>query len=78
MAGMGSKKAREILQSAEALALVTKAARQVQSAAGEGYATGSSVGRNRARAYVITASNTAKRDNAANNTLLRALEAGRG
>ena len=78
MAGFRGKKAIELLRSAEALALVTKAAQQVQAKAGEGYAMGSSVGRNRARAYVITASNTARRDNAENNTLIKALEAGRG
>lgn len=52
-------------------------AERVRAAAGDGYETSSRVGATRARASVGTATYQARRDNAANHTLLGALDAAR-
>lgn len=52
-------------------------AQRIATAAGPGYKATSMVGRNRARASVITDTYAARVDNARRNTLLRSLGAGR-
>lgn len=52
-------------------------AQRVANAAGEGYEMKASVPRRRARAAVIAVTHEARRDNSANNTLIRSLDAGR-
>lgn len=52
-------------------------AQAIASAAGEGYTASSRSGKTRHRVSVITESYEAAEDQAKNNTLLRALEAGR-
>lgn len=52
--------------------------RRIQSAAGSGYVVEGGAGRNRARVVVIAASPAAMRDNAKNNTLIRAMGAANG
>jgi hypothetical protein len=71
---------REVRTSQAAADLIERAAERVAEAAGDGYEvrgpqeTG---GRVRLRAAVVTATADAALDNARNNTLLRALHAGR-
>lgn len=53
-------------------------AERVRTAAGNGYVVEGGAGRNRARFVVITAKPSAIRDNAKNNTLIKAMGAGNG
>ena len=69
---------REIRLLPEVAADVHDRAERVAAAAGEGFdAFPTQAPRNRARAAVVTTSMKAIRQNARNNTLLRALDAGR-
>ena len=52
-------------------------AEAIASAAGDGFVAESGQGRSRARAVIIAASPKARRRNAADNVLLRSLDAGR-
>lgn len=72
-----SKGYRELLTSAAVLAEVRARAEKIAEAAGDGYEMRSSEPRRRARAAVVTTTAKAMRDNATNQTLLRALGAGR-
>lgn len=73
-----AKAYRDLLKSQAVLADLRARAKRVAAAAGQGFEYGAQLGRNRARAYVLTASNAARRRNSRENTLVRALEAGRG
>lgn len=68
---------RELRTSARVRADILRRARNVAAVAGDGYRADPSDTRNRARAAVVTDSDAAKADNARNQTLLRALDAGR-
>ena len=68
---------RELLRSPGVLADVAGRARAVAAAAGEGYASDSAIGPNRARAAAFTASREAAIKEATDRTLLRALGAAR-
>lgn len=54
------------------------AGRAVKDSAGDGYEMSSSQGKTRWRVGVYTRTNRAKRDNARRNSLLKALDSGRG
>lgn len=56
---------------------LSRRAQAIAVACGPGYTAVAETGRNRARAAVITTSGVAVTDNAANNTLIRNLDAGR-
>ncbi len=51
---------------------------RIAEAAGDGYESSSTEGATRSRASVVTTTYAAIRDNAKNNTLIRAVDAGRG
>jgi hypothetical protein len=57
--------------------LAGRAAR-IAAAAGDGYESSSAEGASRSRASVVTTTYAAIRDNAKHNTLIRAVDAGRG
>lgn len=69
---------REVLKSSPVNAELDRRARRIAAAAGAGYEAVDSTGKNRERSAVIASSYKARVDNARNNTLLRALGAGRG
>lgn len=86
---LNRKAMREIRNSPEVQAELLRRAERVRDAAlssfnadpsdrHEGYAADVQTGTNRARAGVVTTTAHAMNHNAKNNTLLRALEAGRG
>ena len=64
---------RELLQSNAMEAAVKEVADGVASRAGTGYAVDTRKGKNRANATISAASAAAARDNAKNNTLLKAM-----
>lgn len=68
---------RALLRSAEVSADLRSRAERVASAAGPGHVVDSDVGTNRARAAVIAASGDARRRQAVDRSLLRALDAAR-
>lgn len=67
-----------VLKSPEVEAFLRAKADRIAAAAGEGMEAGSRVGRTRARASVITASRAARRAEAVDRALTKALDAGRG
>lgn len=67
---------RELLQSQEAMAVVTDYANAVCGRAGAGYEVTSMTGRTRVNASVKAESVEARKDNYENNTLLKALGGG--
>jgi len=69
---------RKILRSGAALADVSRRAKSMASAAGEGVGVQVSTGANRVRATVATETLEAARNEATNKTLTRAIGAGRG
>lgn len=72
---------RQIRRSAPVERMLGGKARQIANACGgddAGYYTQSSIGATRARAVVIAGSGESIRDNATNNTLVKALDRGRG
>lgn len=71
---------RAIRTSAPVERELLRRAQKIRQAAGRGYEADSGItgGRGRARAAVWTATNKARIDNGRNQTLLRALDAGRG
>lgn len=75
---MNSAGAQELLKSPEVQGELRKRADRVAAAAGEGHEVSVWVGRDRARATVTTVSARAKRAEANDRALLRALEAGGG
>ena len=74
---MNSAGARALLQSSEVQADLRRRADAIASAAGPGFESSIFVGKNRARASVITADFEAIRANAKTNVLLKSLDAGR-
>lgn len=74
---MNRAAARSILTSPEAQAVVAASARRIASAAGPGHRVEVAGGPNRARAAVITDTPAARRNEAKNRTLSRAIDAGR-
>ena len=72
-----SKAIAALLKDPAVVADLKRRAEAIAAAAGEGYDAVSSEPRRRARAAVVTATDAAREDNAENNTLLRALQAGR-
>lgn len=69
--------AREILKSPAVRADIQRRANRVAAAAGPGFEAWARSGRNRARASVEASTYEARKKNSRENTLLRALEAGR-
>lgn len=69
---------RKFLTSPELLPELQKRVDRIAAAAGEGYVGRVNPGRKRHRGAVITTTGDAIRDNARNNTLVRALDAGKG
>lgn len=65
---------RAMLRSPEMLAICEKHASDIARRCGEGYETDSFVGRNRVNAMVSANTYEAKRDNAENNTILKAVK----
>lgn len=65
---------RAMLRSPEMLAICEKHASDIARRCGEGYETDSFVGRNRVNAMVSASTYEAKRDNAENNTILKAVK----
>lgn len=74
---LNSKAARALLQGPEVQADLRRRAESIRRSAGTGYATSVSVGPNRARGEVRTASYLARRREARQKTLTKALGAGR-
>ena len=74
---MNKKGIGELLKSRDMASVLQEYAYQVQEKAGEGYAVETYVGFDRAHAIVYTETPEAKKDNAENNTLLKALGGGR-
>jgi len=68
---------RELLRSPEVLADLKRRAEQIAAAAGDGMEPSAMVGKNRARASVITATPSARRAEAVTRALTRAIDAGR-
>lgn len=75
---INSAGAREILRSPKVLAEMERRARAIAQAAGPGFEVEARLGANRARASVRAATFEARRAEAENRSLSRALEAGRG
>lgn len=69
---------RELLRSQSVLADLERRAKDISDAAGPGHRVEAQVGRNRARAAVITDTVDAKLGEAKRRTLTRAVDAGRG
>ena len=65
---------RAMLRSEEMRAICEKHASDIARRCGEGYETDSFVGRNRVNAMVSASTYEAKRDNAENNTILKAVK----
>lgn len=74
---MDKKGIGELLKSKDMTGVLQGYAYQVQGRAGEGYAVNTYVGFDRAHAVVYAETPEAKKDNAENNTLLKALGGGR-
>ena len=74
---LNSKGIRQILKHDSTRKAAEKRAQAIAVAAGDGYEASSMVGKNRARASVITATTRARRDDAKRGTLLRSAGAGR-
>lgn len=75
---MNHKGARDLLRSKEVLADLERRAEAIAAAAGDGMEPSAMVGKNRARASVITATHSARRAEATSRALTRAIDAGRG
>lgn len=69
---LNSDGVRELLQSAEMLALCEAKAEEIAAEAGPGYHVSSFIGHDRAHATVWASSKSAQQDNLDNNTLLKA------
>ena len=65
---------RELMQSKEMMALCEKKAYEAKSQLGNGYEVDSMVGKTRVNASIAAVSPKAKRENARNNTILKALK----
>lgn len=69
---------RALLKSVEVQADLKRRAEAIAAKAGDGMEVETDVGANRARAVVVTRTESAKKAEAKNHTLSRALDAGRG
>lgn len=67
-----------LLKSGEVEALLLAKAQRIAAAAGAGVEAGSRIGKTRARASVITATRAARKAEAENRSLTKAIDAGRG
>jgi len=65
---------KALLRSEEMRAICEKHASDIVRRCGEGYETNTFVGRNRVNAQVMASTYEAKRDNAENNTILKAVK----
>lgn len=74
---LNSKGVKQVLKHDSTRRAAEKRAKAIARAAGDGYEASSMIGRNRARASVITATARARRDDAKRGTLLRSAGAGR-
>lgn len=74
---MNGKGIRALLQSAGIRADLERRAARIAAAAGEGFTSNGYTGRNRARAGVVTATSAARRAQAEDKALTRAIDAGR-
>lgn len=68
---------RELRLEPDVIADLEDRAERIADSAGDGYEASAQAGKNRGRASVITGDYAAMRDNAKNQSLLRALDAGR-
>lgn len=75
---VNSKQVRAVLRSREVELNLLARAQRVAAAAGPGFKAESSVGKNRARASVFPTTSAAKRAEAKDGALSKALDAGRG
>lgn len=75
---LNSKQVRAALKNPAVQAELMRRAERIAAAAGPGFKATALHGTNRARASVITDTNAARRAEAKNGVLTRALEAGRG
>lgn len=66
----------QLLKSPEMQAVIQEQAEAIAGRAGDGYEVVVKTGKRRCHANIVTASNDARRDNAENNTLLRAMNHG--
>jgi tRNA A37 threonylcarbamoyltransferase TsaD len=69
---------QEVLKSSQVRAFLLAKAQRIAAAAGPGMVASSRIGQTRARASVITDTYKAKRAEATNRSLTRAIDAGRG
>lgn len=67
-----------LLKSSEVQAILRAKADRIAAAAGEGMQATSRIGHTRARASVVTATRAARRAEAVNRSLTKAIDAGRG
>jgi hypothetical protein len=74
---LNHKGMRQLLRSPEVLADLKRRAEAIAARAGDGMEASSMVGKNRARASVITATHSARRAEATLRALTRAIDAGR-
>ena len=74
---LNRKGMRQLLRSPEVLADLKRRAEAIAAAAGSGMEVSAMVGRNRARASVITATSEARNAEATSRALTRAIDAGR-
>lgn len=65
---------RELLRSDEMLAICTEHAGKIQARLGDGYAVSPHRGKNRVNASIFAETPQARRENAENNTILKALK----
>lgn len=70
---LNRKGVRQLLQSQEAQTVVTEYANKIKDRCGDGYASDIFLGKKRAIASVWAESSSAKKNNKANNTLLKAV-----
>ena len=74
---LNRKAVRDLLRSEEVRADLARRAEQIAAAAGDGHRVESGVGRNRARAAVVTDTADARRREATDRSLTAAIDAGR-
>ncbi|MFA5712299.1 hypothetical protein [Mycolicibacterium sp.] len=75
---LNRKGMRQLLRSPEVLADLERRAERIAARAGDGMEPSAMVGKNRARASVITATSEARKAEATRRALTRAIDAGRG
>lgn len=68
---------RELRKSREVMSDLIKRGQRIEASAGAGYTAAPFTGRTRGRVSVMTEDQAAREDNARNNTLIRALDAGK-